>query len=203
MGGRVQSFNAANGLSADSVYRIFEDREGSIWVATRDGVDRFREYTIPTFSEKQGVSSLAFSAVLATRDRTLWIGTRVGLDRWRNGEKSTIRTADALAQRTVTRGPSDVREVRGSGLPGFGSTLLERSSGRLWVATPLGTGYLEKDRFVAVPGIPDGYIDAMSEDRSGNIWIAHRNAGLLRVSPDREVVALPWEKLGHKDAASR
>jgi len=48
-----------------------------------------------------------------------------------------------------------------------------------------------------------GYVDAMSEDGSGNVWIAHRSAGLLRVSPDREVVALPWAKLGHKDSASR
>lgn len=184
-GEHVQSFNAANGLSADSVHPIFEDREGSIWVATRDGVDRFREYTIPTFSVKQGLSSSTLAAVLATRDRSLWIATLVALDRWRDGEKSMFRTGQALPAR------------------GSSSTLLEDSRGRLWVATPRGTGYLEKDRFIAIAAIPDGFIDAMSEDRSGNVWVAHRSAGLLRVSRDREVVALPWEKLGHKDSASR
>ena len=186
-GGQRQVFNAANGLSADTILRMFEDREGTVWVVTQDGIDRFREYAIPTFSMKQGLSSRLHTAVLATRDRTLWTATRVGLDRWRHGEKSMFRTMEGL--------PRSVW--------GFDSSLLEDSRGRLWVATTRGTGYLEKDRFVAIAGIPDGGIDAMSEDESGNVWIAHRSAGLLRVSPDRTVVALPWEKLGHKDSATR
>jgi signal transduction histidine kinase/ligand-binding sensor domain-containing protein len=187
-GGQVQRFNAANGLSADSVSRVFEDHEGSIWVATQDGIDRFREYAISTFSVKQGLSSTLGAAVLATRDRTLWIATRASLDRWRDGEKSTFRAREGLPQRLGW---------------GFDSSLLEDSRGRLWIATTRGTGYVENDRFVAIAGIPDGGIDALSEDASGNVWIAHRSAGLLRVSRDRKVSLWPWEKLGHKDSATR
>ncbi len=201
-GGHVESFNTANGLSGDAIRQVFEDREGSLWAATQDGVDRFREYAISTFSVKQGLSSRTH-ALLATRDRSLWIATLVALDRWRNGEKSMFRTGQALPQRSGAHGSFGVREPRGSGLPGQGSTLLEDSRGRLWVATTRGTGYLEEGRFMAIAAIPDGYVDAMSEDGSGNVWIAHRSAGLLRVSPDREVVALPWERLGRKDSATR
>jgi signal transduction histidine kinase/ligand-binding sensor domain-containing protein len=203
-GGHVENFNAANGLSADAIASMFEDREGSVWAATRDGLDRFREYAIPTFSAKQGLPSPNVSAVLATRERDLWIATSVALDRWRNGEKSMFRTGQALPQRSGAHGSSGAREPRGSGLPSYvSSSLLEDSRGRLWVATMHGTGYLENGRVVTIAGIPDGFIDAMSEDKSGNVWVAHRSAGLLRVSADREVVALPWEKLGHKDSASR
>jgi signal transduction histidine kinase/ligand-binding sensor domain-containing protein len=201
-GSHVQKFGAADGLSADAISSMFEDREGSIWVATADGIDRLREYAIPTYSVKQGLSSQSLAALLATRDRSLWISTSDGLDRWRAGEKTIFRTAQDAPQR-ARAGLSGVREAVRPAIPGYTSTLLEDSLGRLWVATTRGTGYLEKDRFVRVAGIPDGYIDAMSEDRSGNVWIAHRIAGLLRVSPDRNVVGLPWEKLGHKDSASR
>ena len=42
---------------AISSQRLFEDREGNIWVATVDGLDRFRDFAVPTISVKQGLSN--------------------------------------------------------------------------------------------------------------------------------------------------
>jgi signal transduction histidine kinase/ligand-binding sensor domain-containing protein len=39
----LQRFAANDGLSADNGSPILEDREGNIWVATRDGLDQFRD----------------------------------------------------------------------------------------------------------------------------------------------------------------
>ena len=36
---------------------LFEDREGTIWVATNNGLDRFRDFAIATFSVNQGLSN--------------------------------------------------------------------------------------------------------------------------------------------------
>jgi signal transduction histidine kinase/ligand-binding sensor domain-containing protein len=38
----LEQFTSKNGLSADFVTAISEDREGNIWAATRDGIDQFR-----------------------------------------------------------------------------------------------------------------------------------------------------------------
>ena len=38
----LERFTSKDGLSADYVTAISEDREGNIWVATRDGIDQFR-----------------------------------------------------------------------------------------------------------------------------------------------------------------
>jgi sugar lactone lactonase YvrE len=38
----LQEFASKDGLSADNGSPILEDREGNIWVATRDGLDQFR-----------------------------------------------------------------------------------------------------------------------------------------------------------------
>ena len=43
LGDEVQSFTSKDGLSADNCISILEDREGNIWIATRDGLDQFRE----------------------------------------------------------------------------------------------------------------------------------------------------------------
>ena len=39
----VESFTAKDGLSDDFILSIFQDREGSIWVGTNNGLDRFRK----------------------------------------------------------------------------------------------------------------------------------------------------------------
>ena len=70
-------------------------------------------------------------------------------------------------------------------------TLFLDSRGRIWLGSRSGLGYFEKGRFVPVPGMPDGYIDAITEDKDGNLWIAHRNAGLLRLRGDREAQQIP------------
>ncbi len=37
----------SDGLSGDYINKLFEDREGNIWVATLNGLDRFRELRRP------------------------------------------------------------------------------------------------------------------------------------------------------------
>lgn len=42
-GNVLQTFSSKDGLTADNCLPILEDREGNIWVATRDGLDQFRD----------------------------------------------------------------------------------------------------------------------------------------------------------------
>src|SRR5207253_1462230 len=51
--GRTDLFAQSDGLSSNLVRCLFEDREGNIWVATRDGLDRFRDFAVPTISVKE------------------------------------------------------------------------------------------------------------------------------------------------------
>ena len=39
--GRTDAFSRLDGLSANEVFRLFEDREGNVWAATYQGLDRF------------------------------------------------------------------------------------------------------------------------------------------------------------------
>ena len=55
--GRFDLFNRSDGLSGNTVSAFLEDHEGSVWVVTVDGVDRFREYAVTTISIQQGLSS--------------------------------------------------------------------------------------------------------------------------------------------------
>src|SRR5208282_4156309 len=96
--GRSDVFSRLDGLSADEVANIFEDREGDIWVATYQGLDRFRELPVVTVSDKQGLAKDAVVSVLATKDGSVWLAGRNGLDRWKSGKVTAFRKADGLPE---------------------------------------------------------------------------------------------------------
>jgi ligand-binding sensor domain-containing protein len=51
--GRTDVFALSEGLSGENVFALFEDRESNIWVATINGLDRFRDFAVATFSVNQ------------------------------------------------------------------------------------------------------------------------------------------------------
>jgi signal transduction histidine kinase/ligand-binding sensor domain-containing protein len=194
--GRVNSYTRADGLSGDSVQRIFEDREGNVWVATLDGLDRFSDVAASTYSVEQGLPNALVTSVLATRDGSIWMSTRSALKRWLNGEGTLY-----VGKR---RAGSAVSQVVVSGLPDRPATLFEDRLRRLWHGSDAGLGYLQYGRFTLIDGVPAGsLIDAIVEDRDGALWVAHRTAGLIRVSRDTRVETFAWSQLGREDAGMR
>src|SRR6266699_793115 len=185
--GRTDVFSQSAGLSGDDIGTLFEDREGNIWVATLDGLDRFRNFAVVTFTASQGLSNAQVGSVLAARDGSVWFGTLRGLNRWSNGQITIPRTGSAK---------------RDGKLNGFNpNSLFQDVRGRVWVSTLNGVGYLENDRFIH-SGVPGGNVHGFAEDTRGNLWIAHQDLGLLRMSGGNEVQRIPWATIGHKDPAS-
>jgi ligand-binding sensor domain-containing protein len=150
--GHVDAFGALDGLTGDIVTALFEDREGDIWVASLDGLDRFRDVTAATYSVRQGLSSSEVTSVLASRDGSIWIGTLDGLNRWRDGQMTVYapRRGDS-PRRASSRAVQEAapREIGGSGLPSGTGSLFEDDRGRVWVGSHAGVGYLENYRYVA------------------------------------------------------
>src|SRR5262249_27160460 len=83
--GKMDRFTRAGGLSGDMIVTLFQDREGNIWVATTDGLDRFRDFAVPTISVEQGLSGSRAGSVLASADGSVWLAAQDGLNRWNNG----------------------------------------------------------------------------------------------------------------------
>jgi signal transduction histidine kinase/ligand-binding sensor domain-containing protein len=179
--GRTDRFTQADGLSGDGVMNLFEDREGNIWAATVDGLDRFRELAVPGISVKQGLSSSSIGRVVASRDGSIWVGTADGLNRWNDG------------QVTIYRKPS--------GLPDdYIDNLFEDEGGRIWVSTLRGAARFENGRFLAISGVPGRYVRFIAGDRAGNVWVSH-DQGLFHLIDGRLAEQFPWSSLGRNDHA--
>ena len=189
--GRTDVFSQTDGLSGDEIYDLFEDREGDIWVSTVSGLDRFRELPVVTYSTNQGLSGTS-GGVLAAREGGVWFATLDGLNRLNQGQVTVYRQHHA-------RG--NAREITSSGVPDEGvGSLFQDSRGRIWVSTLTGTGHLENDRFIPIAA-PVGSVASVTEDTSGNLWIASHDLGLFRLSQRNELQQIPWAALGRMDPA--
>ena len=209
--GRTDRFSQAEGLLAPSVKALFEDRERNIWVATAEGLERFRDFAIPTFSDEQGFSSRGILSVLTARDGSLWLGTSEGLNRWNKGHITVYRARGSgvgggppVSRLTGGRGAESsgtVREIPDSGLPGKAESLFQDGRGQLWVGTQNGVAFLESDRFVSVASVPYGIVFAFAEASSGNVWMSHQE-GLFHLSGGRVIERIPWARLGRSQPAT-
>jgi ligand-binding sensor domain-containing protein/signal transduction histidine kinase len=211
--GTTDLFGPLQGLSGGSIMCMFQDREGSVWVATGDGLDRFRDFAVPTFSVEQGLASYGIDSVLATTDGSLWMGTSHGLNRWNKGQITVYRNRSEDDSRGAPRAsvlgagrralPSrTAREIIDTGLPeDLVTSLFQDKAGKIWVATVAGVSFFESGRFSRIPAIPPGAVFSITDDLAGNVWLTHEG-GLFRVFGRRVVERIPWAKLGRKKPAN-
>ena len=172
-------FSRADGLSADEVYDVYEDSEGSIWVATLGGLDRFRELPVATVSRKQGLSNDAVFSVLAAKDGSVWLTGRNGLDRWKDGGVTNFRKSDGL--------PDEVT-----------NSLFEDGEGSVWVSSAQGLARFDRGRFVSIPGVTGG--DMAMGGHAGHLWVS-RATGLLHLVDGHPIEEFPWPRLARPQRA--
>ena len=160
---RIESFTTKDGLSDDQVIPILEDREGNIWVATNSGLDRFRQGNLVPLNLQ--VRSL--DTVLAAGDAgDLWISSRPDIFHVvRNGKPEIA-----------------VREKQ-PGVPILSS--YRDPAGIIWWIA-------EGQQTSSFPQLPPRQAKVIlpraayvTEDRSGVLWAAGDQEGLLRREKDK------------------
>lgn len=172
-------------ISSNEVRRLYVDRDGELWIATGDGLNRYdREADdfVRIGAGPKGPAALGSQSIanlLVDRNGTLWVGTEAGLDRLDRGA-SHFRHYDS---------------TRAAARQSLNSNLFwaahEDSKGQLWFGT-LGGGLLryrsKTDDFeqFAWDGSPDNLapasVRAIHMDRKGRLWIGC-DEGLLRFDP--------------------
>ena len=79
---RFDHLNSDNGLSQNAILALLQDRQGYIWVATQDGLNRYDGYSFTHFrnipSDPDSISYNSLSALYEATDGYLWVGTLGG-----------------------------------------------------------------------------------------------------------------------------
>jgi signal transduction histidine kinase/ligand-binding sensor domain-containing protein len=171
---------SSEGLTADLVSSVFEDREGLMWVTTPEGLDCFRALSIKTISQRQGLTKDTVSAVLADQGGGIWASNSGGLDR--------------------ISGESVRNYLPGHGLPGHDVTsLFQDDRGRMWVGIDNDLYRLEPDGRFTVLRRADGHgigvVQSMTTASDGTLWAqttaARPNSMHLVSVAENEVTSYP------------
>ncbi|WP_035354653.1 sensor histidine kinase [Edaphobacter aggregans] len=151
----VDRLTARDGLSNDSVWDIFEDREHNLWIATQNGLNRLRDDKISMVTRRTGILSNDISSLVST-PAGIFAGSNLGLDRV-----------------TATHCETSLR--------GSIFSLARASDGALLFATSLGLSQLKNGKVSLVPlGVKVNHITVLFQGSSGELWFYDQDKGLYR-----------------------
>ena len=172
------------GLERIAFNSFYEDREGSIWLATDgQGLYRIRRQAISVFSKEDGLPGRNIYPIYQDRIGAIWIGTwDAGLVRFRGGKLTTFSIADGLLSRRI-------------------NSIFEDRDGVLWVATPVGLQRMQNGRFELARNETQGLnvVRAIHQDREGTLWFG-TGEGLVRCQNGRWSVITAKDGLASDDA---
>jgi len=165
---RTRTYTEADGLAQNSIYAVYQSRDGAVWAGTlTGGVSKYWDGHFTTYTTAGGLASNSISAISETRNGTMWFGTPNGLSSLSNGGWKTFTLQDGLPSASV-------------------NCLFEDPSGVLWIGTSKGLASVNSGR-IQVPRAPPealrGQIYGIAIDKHGWLWIATSNH-VMSVQPD-------------------
>ena len=178
----LASYTTRDGLKADAVFQIYEDKRGDIWVSLQPtnpnkGLGRFERSRnrFYTFSEAEGFPpGKSVSSFAEDNHGNLWLGFyEGGLARYADNRFTQFGTADGVPEGVLT----DLQVDR---------------KGRLWMgATTGGVSRIDDpgaeqpsfDSLTTNNGLSSNNIRTITEDKLGNIYLGTVR-GVDRISPE-------------------
>lgn len=162
-----EHYRRGQGLSRESIRTLWQDREGYLWIGTRESLCRYDGGWFREFGPESGLTGAPANALHEDEDGTLWVGTRQGLF-YRAGERFHLLPADQPVSVTV----ADSIRVRAG-------VLYVGAAGGLFIGEARPGGRLRR---VAVPAEAGGAsVGALELDEQGTLWaICGRSLCVLR-----------------------
>jgi len=151
----IEHLSVREGLSNDSIWDIYEDREHNLWIATQNGLNRLRDNKISIVTQRTGLLSDSITS-LVTASAGIFAGSKLGLNR-----------VSATHSETILRGTI--------------FSLARARDGSLFIATSLGLSQLKegKVRLISL-GVDATHITVLLQDASGELWFYDQQQGLYR-----------------------
>ena len=158
------------GLSHESVTCILQDKQGFLWLGTKNGLNRYDSLNFKHYKyaiDGSGLSSADILCLLQDRHGMLWVGTNDGLNRY-NPKTGLFSYFKADPETVGSLGDNRIRVLR------------ETRDGELWIGTDRGLHRFQPETqtfeaFRRSPKNPHSIshnrIHALFEDSSGVLWV--------------------------------
>lgn len=143
-----------NGLADDVVNSVYESADGSIWICSMGGLNRWKEGKLTSFR----LPSSTINAAVQDSNGNLWIATDRGLVKLKGETSSVYTTRDGLSSNNI-------------------SALAATRDGVVWAATDNGLTRMQGDQFRVFKtedGLISNQITTVYVDPQESLWIGTR-----------------------------
>ncbi len=177
-----------DGLSQSAVYALLQDRQGFIWIGTKDGLNRYDGYHFIVYktnpSDSSSLSNNFITALFEDSRGYIWVGTL-------EGGVNRFDPMGGQFQR-YTHAPERAGSLSNNRI----SSIVEDHFGGIWIATDNGLNHLSageielsQPTFEKLFHDPDrreslshNIVKTLLIDWQGELWVGTQN-GLNRLSP--------------------
>ena len=174
-----------DGLSNNSINCLLQTRDGFLWIATKDGLNRYDGQSFKIFKniplDSTSLPENYVMSLLESRDGTLWVGT------WGGGLCKYNAMYETFTQCDLPTPADDYIQC-----------LFEDSRNNLWYGTTTG-GLNKLNRVthnilsynkmpISKSRFPADNITFITEDGKGFLWIGTWDNGLIQFNPQTETV---------------
>ena len=188
--GKIDRLAEQDGLSSASAQHLLLDAEGSLWVATDAGLDRFRAAPFTTISARNGLPLVSPASLQLDGDGSIWVMTSAGSGILQKLDADRLLEREPAVLGRAGRPQIDTFVLPFATLPGNGVLLLENHGGlarqERGRTLPLGISGLPTPPSTR----PTGAL--MAHD--GALWLSFRPKG-FGAARDRHYVPLALPEL--------
>lgn len=164
-------FDADQQISSSFTNQVYLDRDGFIWVATRNGLNRYDGYQFHILKKERkqnlGMASNSVNCIMQDRQGLFYVGMY-----------GHFQTFDGEAFHDVK-----TQDLQGHVMPCYVTCLIERNNGDVLVGTS-GHGIMKMNGKTEAKQMNGALGDLLSvisidEDKKGNLWMATETQGLV------------------------
>jgi len=159
-GTNLAHYMVKDGLVNNFIRAFLQGRDGSMWVATDEGVSRWRDGRFTNYQERDGLCYFSTRTLAEDRNGDIWVGTDRGVSHLQGGHFARDAVTEALRHEKIW-------------------AIREDSDGGLWFGTRTGGLYRWRfgklSHFTIAQGLASNSIYELLQDQRGNFWISGPN----------------------------
>ena len=168
-----KKINQSSGLSNGRITSIVKEKDGFIWIGTKNGLNRYDGLDVKVYNKKNSnLTSNDISDLLIDSKKRLWITTLGGGLNYYNAMNDTF----------------EVFKSTENMLSSHVTTVIEDSKGQIWLGTEKGLCKLNTDTNTFISFTNElnigqskksNNVTSIYEDKNGNLWIGTFGNGLF------------------------
>lgn len=155
------SYGLEQGLPQSTVFEIFEDQRGYLWIGTESGVARFNGTEFTVFDRSSGLPGNIVRSITQGPNGNIWVGTDGGIGVYNGASWSTITSANGLSGSAVLKLRLDHKDRIWAATNDAGVNVITITTDSLSILN------IDKDS-----GLAGNFVLDILHDKKGKTWLA-------------------------------